>query len=198
MWKKNNVNSSQWNTQLGKVNNKKKKLLKICTCTQACTVTTKSQVLWKQLHTSWAGEKRQRWFFWNPFLKQLTEQSSIKTSDGSYKCINSWKKWSWIYQPLVSNFRDASSQISSETVSTKAFNSYKFNLCSCWMVAMKNKLLFHFCVLTLHLDSILLEYMAFLSVSPRAINSTYIGFYLTSLFTRTSPTLSWKKLKEKK
>lgn len=115
------------------------------------------------------------------FLKSLLgiiEQSSIKTSDGSYKCINSWKKCSWIYQTLVSHFRDASSQISSETVSTKAFNSYKFNLCTCWIVAMKNKLLFHFRVLTLHLDSLLLEYMAFFVCFSQSNQ-----FYLTLVFT---------------
>lgn len=71
-----------------------------------------------------------------------------------------FKKWGRISQPLLSTFRDASSYISSETVSTYAFSSYKFNLCTCWVVAMKNKLLFHCYVLTLHPDSILLESMA--------------------------------------
>ena len=53
--------------------------------------------------------------------------------------------------------------------------AHKFNLCTCWIVAMKNKLLFHFYLLTLQLDSILLEYTApFLFLPEQSVLLTLV------------------------
>lgn len=146
--------------------------------------------------------KKTKIFFLKSLLEiiELNNQAELQTSDGSYKCINNRRKGSWIYQLLMS-----ASEIPLHTFPRQSAlrHSVHTNLICALAELLLWKTKYYFMsVLTLHLDSILREYMAppffclFLS-QPSVLLTMFLSWPACSPGKQAIPCFKWKEIKWK-